>query len=127
MTLKDIFDKINGREWNWFERDTKDACFKYDIISFPNGDTKVQIFDDGGDWFEHRSLPDLLANVSWCKVVWGETCSECGYTEKEGGTCEEYRGEDCYLEYEHHSSMAFHLLQQDGKEEAIEYILKTML
>lgn len=65
------------------------------------------------------SLPDLLANKSWCMAVWGidETDKECFCGESE-----------CNLKgYRWHSMKTFIFLRDEGPRACADYILKTMV
>ena len=87
-TLKDIFKGIEGREWDWFGKPKRLMKLNRSGIGIWNGGL--------------YSIPDLLANKSWCKAVWGKR-------------------------WNHFSSVAFKMLQQEGKQACIDYITETMI
>ena len=57
-----------------------------------------------------HSLADLLADKDWCIAVWGKGKYELDMQPREDG-----------------SLTAFEILQESGKEKAIEFINKTMV
>jgi len=122
--MNEIFEKMNG-EWDWFE---DGAFIPYSDKTLKPLKGKNFSIDEGKlfpDEYYHGgySLADLLANKSWCSAVWG---SERG----EGGNLY-YREADMTIElgfnYEIMSLLTFQMLHQDGEEQAIKYIKKTMI
>lgn len=87
-TLQDIFKRIEGKEWDWFGKPKRLMKVNSVGIGLWNGAL--------------YSLPDLLANKSWCKAVWGERWNLL-------------------------SLIAFKTLQQEGKQSCLDYITKTMI
>lgn len=97
-TLKTIFERIEGREWDWFNR----ASEKYKKINLE----EKFVFIKNGElviFIKTFSLADLLANKSWCKAVWGE------------------------LRWFPLACKTFEILLTEGQQEAINYITETML
>lgn len=106
--MKEIFKKIEGREWDWFGEDEDEVIFE--VVW--NG-----VFGEVLTGKMFFSLADLLANKSWCKAVWGELDgSGCGCNDPE-----------CCPTYTSHSIEVFQMLQHEGEKACIEYIKKTMI
>jgi len=116
--MKEIFEHIKDRSWDWFREASNEVCQKWlkedDVITV--GDWGVCFYSSGDNTY---SLADLLANKSWCKAVWG----------KEMTSPPLVRGEvyATFPLWEHHSAQAFQILQQQGEQAAIKYILQTVI
>jgi len=114
-TLQEIFEIIEGREWdNFNESDNNGDYYKMRV-----SDYKIifTILNRCGvvDTYEHYSLPDLLANPSWCKAVWGvKNVTECCEARS---TCPKWRL---------YSRRAFQILQQEGEQACLNYIFSSM-
>lgn len=110
--LQQIFEKIEGREWDWFGNNNE----SWKVVSYHCGQGRLYFnadeikgeFGRGGAY----SLADLLANKSWSKAVWGEA--------------EECPDEDCCPTWKGRSYSAFQILQIDGPDDCLNYILKTI-
>lgn len=125
-TLQDIFDNMKG-EWDNFGH------------LVPKEELKLTVYEDGLirlrsnkdlTFVVYYSLADLLANKSWCIAVWGEDGMVGEYCRKphEPKHCGDY---DCRNEvwqdgFNYHSVEAFQIHQQQGQQECIDYIIKTM-
>lgn len=142
--LQQIFDKIEGREWDKF--DLPAPC---DLVPNTNG-----VICYGCMTF--RSIADLLSNRSWCEAVWGEMqplttndsepwngqeCLHCRTSPAYQTTKEIFEKTECnHVQYpdackvcnrktkgwEHFSKKAFQILQNEVPEACLDYILTTM-
>lgn len=119
ITLKDIFKIIEGREWDRFGWEDNLYPTEKDLGIWKNGEYRLSF-----------SLADLLANKSWCEAVWsGKEGIRAWLCENK---CEYHDGFDTksirhwHYSYHYHSSKAFEILQQEGVQEAIDYIYLTM-
>lgn len=93
--MKDIFKNMG--EWDWFEKDKSRFSIREDGIVFRG--------------MIHYSLPDLLANPSWCKAVWLGSVKINGEMKSSI----------------HFSVNAFQILQQEGHQACLIYIKNTMI
>jgi len=132
--MKTIFDKIKGREWDWFKlRNPKYAGIipksDYGHRKDPSNyyikyRGKPKSWDKKGDlvWWQF-SLADLLANSSWCKAVWGEQRHH--HSDNLGSRdCER----DCELPAWYRKAItAFETFLERSEQAATDYIKKTMV
>ena len=107
-TLESIFKRIEGRKWDWFNKDNLldfhvgfDSYKREGLIWVDSYDGDIQLY----------SLADLLSNRSWCEAVWGGKHKMQG-TEQ--------------MEWEWFSIRAFKLLQTD-RQACLDYIGGTMV
>jgi len=96
--MKEIFEKIKGREWDWFGECSNEVSIELIRIGI------ITIYDEQLEFYSDfsYSLPDLLANKSWCKAVWGEQF------------------------YNQEANKSYKLLREKGEEACLTYIKKTM-
>lgn len=134
-TLKDIFEAMTG-EWDWFglccPQDNKYQTYSREISICNNViyiaiESKTRGHGSCCDETEKDgefSLADLLANKSWCKAVWGEekvlSLPDVKEFSREGM---EKVAQNKWIPY---SKIAFQILQQQGKQEALNYIFLSM-
>jgi len=106
--MKEIFDKIKDREWDWF------GASNCDGYGFDSQTGHLCVSDPQRDY----STADLLANKSWCKAVWGDSidCVCTGYSHD----CK------CNPQWINCSQYAFAGLQISGEESCLKYIKETM-
>jgi len=128
--LKNIFEKIKDREWDWFELKgrfgSRESIYIMDDYIEFSGCKCVECEIDN----VIKSLPDLLANPSWCKAVWGEyeTCDQCGeLMNSENCFCKKYGSSDYGPRWVIHSASAFETLQLKGPEDCLKEIEETMI
>ena len=101
-TLKQIFDKADLKDFDWFG----------------GWENNSGILDDNEDGIgicvgkAHFSLADLLANKSWCKCVWKGTKVDDNSM--------------FWYDWQEYSARTFMLLQKEGEQKALDYIFKTM-
>ena len=96
--MKEIFEKIEGREWDWFN-----IKFPPEDWGFGKNDNKtlLLLYKERECRTYEFSLADLLANKSWCKAVWGK-------------------------EWRKRAVWTFLILLVEGEKEAIEDIKRTI-
>ena len=94
-TLEEIFDKADLTDFDWFGLKRRD----FNEV----GSISLGIFNRE----EQRcfSLPDLLANPSWCKAVWVDTND---------------------YDWMVHSKDAFLILQQESEQACLNFIYETI-
>ena len=88
--------------WDWFGRNLKG--FRYEIGFFDSircDGLRISLPSTATEWY--YSFPDLLANPSFCRAVWGDDV------------------------WHIHSSRAFGILRDEGVQPALEYIKKTKI
>lgn len=124
-SLQDVFKIIEGREWDNFGNLHRDVKLSFDdsilIIESYNPD------NENNDLIGCFTLADLLANKSFCVAVWGEEvdCS-CGGTGSISGIMTFHSGDCKISEGWKKSWEAFQILQSEGTQPAIEYIMGTI-
>lgn len=126
--MKEIFKHLKGEKWvEWGEISSH-------VEVWVDG-YAVYYFDDSGkEKFAVFSLADLLADKSWCELVWGEgrRCITCALPqfkdEMEIGTYCSCGDWGFYWEkaWKACSVKAFRNLQKEGEEACLTYIKKTM-
>lgn len=100
MTLQDIFTKMGEREWD----KSQHLLERY----YPKTESGEKLFDPNPS----MTLADLLVNKSWCKAVWGK--------ERKATVGDVYG-------WKMPSRDAFHILQQSGESECLDFIHRTMI
>lgn len=114
--MKEIFKKIKGREWDWFNHPDK---FNYNITRGIEIITRLCHRNDEPEFISyHYSLADLLANKSWCKAVWGDKIRHPKF---------KFSSALFIIDSQYHLLTAFRILQQQGEEAVIKYIKETMI
>jgi hypothetical protein len=128
--MEEIFKNIEGRDWDWFGQPVEKV--KNNSVSRYNFYTKSMLV-------EGRGLADLLSNKSFCIVVWGDEeiikkikrkVPQQQLKSSIYGSVVRASHEKKFkmkIEWKKCSTKAFQILQQQGEEEAIEYIKKTMI
>ncbi len=128
--MKEIFKKIEGREWDWFGiKERKNHVGR--IYTFRSGQEVLELLHGDKGAQTYYSLADLLANKSWCKAVWGDygensTAKSCTKNCKEHDGLISNRIAHWHMDWKSRSPDAFLILQRKGEEACIEYIKKTM-
>ena len=131
--MQEIFDKIKGREWDWFSLNHKNFGIAFTSTSH------LLMWHKLGMGERFFSLADLLANQSWCKAVWGEG-ERIKLVEKivpEQKIVSSIYGETLRqrhkikrkikINWKTASCEAFRLLQQGDYNAVIDYIKSTMV
>ena len=123
-TLQEIFKIIEGREWD---------KFNHKIIKEISKNKVIFVCDYAEDCMPFATLPDLLANPSWCKCVWGESGYYTGAkftgitTMREAhDRVDEFRLGLHYKCHKEKSIEAFQKLQQESEQACLNFIYETM-
>jgi len=148
-TVKDIFGRIQGREWDWFGfvKNPQNEVKNNERIHWFNDDTVTEFlevpqklyitregFKDTPLLTQQFTIADLLANKSWCKAVWG--CGHPNYPSIQNDVkfwdnppaiWAQCLLKNQALPWQKKSTKTFQILQQQGQQAAIDYITDTML